>query len=351
MADLTSPSWKNAFEFMEANLTGVGGVHLIPTAENIILEVIAPALQEVAPDLVLETLYDLRDLFMQELRDQAKALRRKGGAIALIDPKYVMSGTNEQESLSEYYRAQNIPVFHADPTELTLKGSDVFYEGVQVDIGYRDYELRDIIELESEGVDVKPLKHLFKTNRMVSSMAGDFDHKSTFEILTDPNWAKYFTLDQQDVFQRHVLWTRLLRETSTTAPQGWPVDLVEYTRKNREQLVIKPNRNYGGTGVLIGDAVEQSDWEAAIQQAVTETNPGWVVQKMARLATGEFPVVDADGAVYMSPFYFVLGFAATKRGVSILGRASQKQVVNVAQRGGMCTVLVGRHEQKILPPT
>jgi hypothetical protein len=52
----------------------------------------------------------------------------------------------------------------------------------------------------------------------------------------------------------------------------------------------------------------------------------------------------------MAPFYFVLGFAATKRGVSILGRASQKQVVNVAQRGGRCTVLVGRHDQELRPP-
>jgi hypothetical protein len=96
--------------------------------------------------------------------------------------------------------------------------------------------------------------------------------------------------------------------------------------------------------------MEQSDWEAAIQKAVNEPNPGWVVQKMARVNTGEFPVVDNDGAVHMSPFYFVLGFAATKRGLSILGRASQRQVVNVAQRGGMCAVLVGRHEQNILPP-
>ncbi|MBI3733620.1 MAG: hypothetical protein HY259_09215, partial [Chloroflexi bacterium] len=233
MADLTSPAWKSALEFMEANLTGVGGVHLIPTAESILLDVIAPAIQEIAPDLTLETLYDLRELFMQELRDQARALRRSGGAIALIDPKYVMNGPNEQEALQQYYRERGLPVFHADPAELYLKGSEVLYEGVPIDICYRDYELRDIIELEAEGLDVRPLRVLFKSNRMVSSMAGDFDHKSSFELLTDPGWAKYFTPDQQEVFQRHVLWTRLLRECMTTGPEGWPVDLVEYTRRNR----------------------------------------------------------------------------------------------------------------------
>ncbi len=351
MADLTSASWRNALEFMEANLTGVGGVHLIPTAETIILDVIAPAIQEIAPDLVLETLYDLRELFMQELRDQARHLGRRGGAIALIDTKFIMEGPNEQDALQQYYRDKNLPVFHADPSELYMKGSEVLYDGTPIDICYRDYELRDIIELEKSGVNVEPLKVLFKTNRMVSSMAGDFDHKSGFEILTDPNWAKYFTPDQQEVFQRHVLWTRLLRECMTTGPEGWPIDLIEYTRRNRDRLVIKPNRSYGGTGVHIGHTMEQSEWDAAIQTALGDQNPGWVVQKAARIITMEFPVVDNDGAVHMAPFYFVLGFAATKRGLSILGRASQKQVVNIAQRGGMCAILVGRHEMSILPPT
>ena len=172
----------------------------------------------------------------------------------------------------------------------------------------------------------------------------------SFEILTDPNWSKYFSPDQQEVFQRHILWTRLLRECMTTGPEGWPIDLVEYTRRNRERLVIKPNRAYGGTDVYIGHALEQSEWDAAIQKAVTETNPGWVAQKMARIVTREFPVITADGSVTMAPFYMVLGFAGTDRGLSILGRASQRQVVNVAQRGGMCTVLVGQHTQEILAP-
>ena len=60
------------------------------------------------------------------------------------------------------------------------------------------------------------------------------------------------------------------------------------------------------------------------------------------LPVHEFPVVGPDGSVHIEPFYTVMGFAPSKYGLSILGRASQKQVVNVAQRGGMCGVLVGR---------
>jgi hypothetical protein len=35
-----------------------------------------------------------------------------------------------------------------------------------------------------------------------------------------------------------------------------------------------------------------------------------------------------------------MGFAAGDDGVAIVARASQKQVVNVAQHGGLCGVLV-----------
>ena len=34
-------------------------------------------------------------------------------------------------------------------------------------------------------------------------------------------------------------------------------------------------------------------------------------------------------------------------GTGVLGRASQKQVVIVAQRGGKCVVLVGRHGERV----
>jgi hypothetical protein len=86
----------------------------------------------------------------------------------------------------------------------------------------------------------------------------------------------------------------------------------------------------------------------AIELALKE--PGaWVVQRPAKISVYEFPVLGDDGSVQAAPFY-VVGLAPTKYGVAILGRASQKQVVNVAQRGGMLAVLVGRHAPRILPP-
>ena len=76
----------------------------------------------------------------------------------------------------------------------------------------------------------------------------------------------------------------------------------------------------------------------------------WVVQRLANLPVTEFPVVGPDRSMHIEPFYTVMGFAPTRYGLSILGRASQKQVVNVAQRGGMCGVLIGRPPGRLIGP-
>ena len=349
IVDLTSPFWKDTLSFIEPNLVGVGGIHLIPTAEGIVRDVVVPALQEAAPDLDLESSEDLRDLFILELNDHAETIGRKGRTICLVDPKYAGDGPNELETLTHYYRARGYDIYHADPAELVLRNNEVYFEGHSIDVAYRDYEVRDLAQQEKEGENVRPIKHLFRQNQIVSSMAGDFDHKSCFEVFTDSRFAQYFSVDERNIFRHHVLWTRLLREGRTTDPTNEIIDLLEFVRENREILVIKPNRSYGGENILIGPSVTDGEWVDAIELALKE--PGaWVVQRLAKISVYEFPVIADDGSVQAAPFYVVVGLAPTKYGVAVLGRASQKQVVNVAQRGGMLAVLIGRHTPRVLPP-
>ena len=153
---------------------------------------------------------------------------------------------------------------------------------------------------------------------------------------------QYFGADDRRLFRRHVLWTRVLGDRRTTLPDDKEGDLLDYARRNRELLVLKPNRAYGGTGVMLGAATGEGEWEKALQGAVLQAdNPeqSWVVQSATRLPVHEFPVVGPDGRVFGEPFYAVMGFAATENGLGTMCRVSQKQVVNVAQRGGLAAVL------------
>lgn len=342
--ELTSPMWKDSLKFLEPNLSGVGGIHLGPTCDQILTDLVLPTIARHDGDVRLERGRDLRDLLIQEVADHLDAIGRRGRNLCFVEPKYAGEGPDEQEALCAYYHQRHgLRIMHADPRELELHGDQVYYDGNVVDIAYRDYEVRDLLALEQrEGAPLHGLRRLFRENRVVSSMTGEFDHKSCWELLTDPRLIeKYFNSEERQVFRRHILWTRILADRRTSLPDGSIEDLLSFVRAEREILVLKPNRSYGGDRVLIGHLTTQDEWERALETALADSDR-WVVQRQAILPVTEFSVIGHDGQVHVEPFHVVFGFAPTRHGLSIVGRASQKQVVNVAQRGGMCSILVGQ---------
>jgi len=356
VCDFTAAGWQDTLHFMEANLSGVGGISYAPLAEQLVMRDIVPTLLEHDPGLVIEMPRDQRDLFIQVLIDHARAVGRKDCRLSFIEPKYAEDGINEQSVLCQFYAERHgLKITHADPQELRIKDGDVFYGDDCVDVAYRDYELRDLIELEEEiGKPLDAMRLLFKQNRIVSSLVGDFDHKSCWEVLTDPAIAeKYFSAEECRLFRRHVLWTRIVADRKTTLPHNVEGDLLEYLRTHREELVLKPNRSYGGEGVTIGAATKEADWEKVIEEAlesVDDPEESWVVQKATRLPVAEFPIVGKDGRVFSEPFYVVMGFAPTENGLGTMCRVSQKQVVNVAQHGGMAAVLAAHAPEELRVP-
>ena len=341
LIDFTSPMWKESLRFVEPNLSGIGGLHMVPTSERLLAEIVVPALRAQDPELDLRLGHDMRELLTREILDHMAAIG-SGPQVCFIEPKYSGSGPDEQEQITRYLRDHHgLSVMHADPSELELRQGRVWYQGTQVDLGYRYYGVTDLLELQAEGVDVEPMRVLLRENRVISSIAADLDQKSCWEVLTDPDlWRRYFSPDERLLFQRHILWTRVLSDRRTVLPDGRVGDLLEYARTCHEQLVLKPNRSYGGEGIVIGPAVTPGEWETALETALADPEERWVAQQLATIPVREFPVLGPDGAVHAEPFYTVMGFAANREGVAILARASQKQVVNVAQHGGLCGVMV-----------
>jgi len=340
LVDFASPIWKETFRFIEPNLTGVGGLYLIPSVEEVVDEVAVPLIVAHDHGLRFARLADCRELLLERLRLHLGTLGRSGGRICLVEPKYELEGIDEQRRLVEYYAARHgISVLHADPSELVLRRGEVYCGDQRVDLVYRDYGVLDLVELEAEGADVSAMRALFRENRVVSSIGAELDHKSCWEILTDPALAeRYFSEEERRCFGRHVLWTRVVGDRRTLLPNGESGELMEFARREQETLVLKPSRGYGGEGVLIGHTVSAGDWEHALNAALGSEEL-WVVQRMAQIPVLEVPALAPDGTLHPEAFYHVSGFASGPHGLAILARASQRQVVNVAQRGGMCAVL------------
>jgi hypothetical protein len=343
VADFTSAMWKDSLQFVEPNLSGIGGLHMVPSCEAILHELVVPALLARDPGLQLEIGTDVRELLIQELLDHLEAIGRRGRNLCFVEPKYARSGPEEQEDLARYFHDRHgLHVMHADPAELVLRRGEVYYEDDRIDVAYRDYSVLELIQLARQGVDVEPMRRLLRENRVISSIAAELDQKACFELLSDPRIARqHFDADERQIFRRHVPWTRSLFERRTALPEGQSGELLEYVRREREGLVLKPNRAFGGEGVLLGASTSAAEWEAALDRALLDSER-WVVQKLVTLPVHEFPVQAPDGRLHPEPFYTVLGFVPSRYGVAILGRASQKQVVNVAQRGGLCAVMPGR---------
>lgn len=349
VCDFASSAWKSSLWFIEPNMSGIGGLHMVPSAGAVLARTVLPVLHRADPQLQLELTQDIRSLLMQELVDHLDAIGRPGRTICFVEPKYAGSGPDEQDDLARHLHDRfGVQVCHADPAELQLVGDEVRYEGRTIDLAYRDYGVVDLLDAAADGTDIAPMRALFAQNRMVSSIAAELDQKSCWEVFTDPVLAaRHFTTDEQQVFRHHVPWTRLVADRATTLPDGRTGGLLPYAIAERDHLVLKPNRSYGGTGVVIGAASEPVAWARALEVAAADPER-WVVQRAVTLPVVEFPVLGDDGGVHAEPFYVVLGFTASSYGLASVGRASQHRVVNVAQRGGLCVIVVGHPPGRLI---
>lgn len=336
--NFASKDWVKHTYFFEFNPVGVGGTYLCPAVDEVICTHVVPRLRQHAPTLLLEPNDDPRKVLLETLADHARSLRLKRFHIGLCQYKDLPGGVNEFPYNVEFLRSMGVAAWHVDPRELRLKGEEMWYGDHPIDLLYRDHETNDMAAKESKGEDFTAMKHALRTSRCVSSLAGEFDHKSVFQVFTSPEFDHYFSSEERKVFARHVPWTRLVEHARTTDPDGHEVDLLPYLERNRERLLLKPNRSYGGEGILVGPEMDDAAWQAALQRIVAGPI-AWVAQGYKAVAEIGFPVIDEDGTLGTAEYFSVLGLFVSGQRLAILGRASQRKVVNVAQKGGLVAVL------------
>jgi len=330
--------WADDFWFLEPNAVGIGGIHYIPATAGTVRDLVVPWLQGTFPRLRLGAMDDIRDLLLGAVRAHARAIGRRRLRVAFLEDQSEPGGTAEFAHVAGYFRRRGVTALVADPRHLRLKGREILARDVPVDIIYRDSEITELLELERRGVPMAVVREAFRRNQVISSIAGEFDHKSAWELFTNPVFSRCFTPAQRAVFARHVLWTRLLWERKTTDPLGRRVDLAAYARRHRTSLTIKPNREYGGAGVAFGHATSPREWERLLEAALRRPGSA-VVQRTARVHREPFPRIAPSGRVTLEPLCAVTGFAATPRGLAVLGRSSRAAVVNVSRGGGLIAVM------------
>ncbi len=164
------------------------------------------------------------------------------------------------------------------------------------------------------------------------------DKKMLFAMLHDERITRHYTPEEAQAIRRHVPWTRRVAEVKTTGPDGAAVDLVPWMVAHRTELVLKPNDEVGGRGVLIGANLESSVWERAVKLALIDPS---VVQKRVSLPSAMFPETGAAGELFFSRRFIESDpylFRGETKGV--LTRLSASTLCNVQAGAGTVPTFV-----------
>ena len=110
---------------------------------------------------------------------------------------------------------------------------------------------------------------------------------------------------------------------------------VAFIQRKRENLVLKPSDEYGGSGVTLGWETGESAWDLAIEKALAAASGVWIVQERIPIRREVFPYITDEMQVHyrdmlvdFAPYLFrgkLCGF---------LTRLSATGLANVTSGGG-----------------
>jgi hypothetical protein len=220
--------------------------------------------------------------------------------IAIVDWKGVPTW-REFEILQARFEKMGVPVVISDPRDLTFDGKKLTAHGKKIDLVYRRVLMNDIVAKPAE---CAALVKAYTVNAVcvANSFRCKIPHvKTFFAVLTDERNGGLFSHGERQIIARHVPWTRVVADVST-AHYDRPVDLLSFIREERENLVLKPSDEYGGTGVTLGWETSESAWDTAIQAAISGSGAEaggncWVVQERIPIRREVFPYITAKGNV------------------------------------------------------
>ena len=258
--------------------------------------------------------------------------------IAIVDWREVPTWS-EFEILKERFERMGVPVVLADPRDLIFDGKTLAAHGTKIDLVYRRVLINDIVARPQE---CEALVKAYSANAacVANTFRCKIPHvKAFFAVLTDERNGGLFSHHEREVIRRHIPWTRVVEDVGT-AHYGEHIELLAFMREKRENLVLKPSDEYGGTGVTLGWETNEHDWDEAIAHAISSTksagkSSAWIVQERIPIRREVFPYITPnktvefrDMLVDFAPYLFrgkLCGF---------LTRLSATGLANVPSGGG-----------------
>ena len=256
------------------------------------------------------------------------AYRQWGGRerprIAILDWSEVPT-YSEFVLFQSYFREQGYECIIADPRGCEYRHGQLLADGVTpINLIYKRVLISELVE--RCGLD-HPVVRAVRERAvcMVNPFRCKLLHKkASLAVLSDEANRELFTPEQAASIDRHIPWTRIVAERKTLC-QGQPVDLLPFLANHQAEMVLKPNDDYGGKGIVLGWDVNAETWAAALRQALTEP---YIVQKRVKLQSEPYPsmvdgrlqvfdrMLDTNPFIWSGRVWLGLSHAAVDRGAA-----------------------------------
>jgi len=253
--------------------------------------------------------------------------------IAIVDWEEVPTWS-EFEILKARFERMGVPTLISDPRELEWDGKSLVAQDKKIDLVYRRVLINDIVAKPAE---CAALVKAYSANAVcvANNFRCKLPHvKAFFALLTDEQNGALFSHSERELIRRHIPWTRVVADVKT-AHYGEPIELLAFIRKQRENLVLKPSDEYGGSGVTLGWETSEGEWDEAIERALTAKNGAWIVQERIPIRREIFPYIVQAGRVdYREMLVDFAPYLFRGKLCGFLTRLSSTGLANVTSGGG-----------------
>lgn len=251
--------------------------------------------------------------------------------VAIVDWHEVPT-LNEHEITREFFERQGVRSILADPRNMEYRDGRLWAGDFRVDMVYKRVLLSELVQrmgMENPIIQAIKDRAVFMTNSISAKLMAK---KASLAFLSDEQNHHLFDAAERAVINAHIPWTRRVSDRKTFY-RGMKVDLLTFIQDNREHLVLKPNDEYGGKGVVLGWDASSEEWSGAIHDALTHP---YVVQEKVDGVYRNFPMLLDDGSLDISPRFVdadpYVFYGKTVGGC--LTRLSSVALLNVTAGGG-----------------
>jgi hypothetical protein len=253
--------------------------------------------------------------------------------MAIVDWEEVPT-YSEFEILKHRFERMGVPTLIADPRQLQFDGKRLTARGKKIDLVYRRVLINDIVARPEE-CEALVKAYSAKAVCMTNTFRCKIPHvKTFFAVLTDEQNGALFSRDETERIRKHIPWTRVVADVST-AHYGERIELLSFIRRERNNLVLKPSDEYGGSGVTLGWETAEASWDAAIGRALSAKTGAWIVQERIPVRREIFPYIGDAGRVdYREMLVDFAPYLFRGKLAGFLTRLSSTGLANVTSGGG-----------------